>query len=195
MLESIFFYSAMIGGAFLLVQLAMLLLGADDGGDLDAGGDVDVDVDADGDGGHQDNGFWLLEVISFRTVATAASFFGLAGLTARSSGLNPAMSLAIAIAAGVAAMYAVYWAFRQLFRVLQSSGNEKIQNALGRTGSVYVPIPANDSGLGKVHVEVQGRIVEYQAVTSDEVKLATGTSIIVLDVVNADTVRVTRDAD
>ncbi|WP_425400736.1 hypothetical protein [Aeoliella sp.] len=198
MLESIFFYSATLGGAFLLLQLVMILFGVgDDAGDLDIGGDVDVDFDVDGVDGDastsHDHGLWLLEVISMRTVASAASFFGLAGLTARSAGLNPTISLGVATATGIAALYGVYWAFRQLFRVLQTSGNENIRNALGQPGTVYIPIPPNDEGLGKVHVELQGRTAEYQAMTSDEEKLATGTSVLVLEVVNADTVRVTRD--
>lgn len=197
MLESIYFYCSAIGGAFLIIQLLLILLVGDDGGDLDVGGDVnlDVDVDADGGSGHQDAGFWMLEVISFRTVASAAAFFGLTGLTATSSGLSPSVSLILATAAGIGAMYAVFWAFRQLFRVLQSSGNEKIRNAVGQNATVYVPIPAMDSGLGKVQVDLQGRTVEYQAVTSDESELATGSSALVIEIINSDTVRVTSSAD
>jgi hypothetical protein len=189
MLESIYFYSAVIGGACLLLQLVLLLLGGEDGGDLD--GDLDVDAG----GSHQDSSFWMLEAISFRTVASAASFFGLTGLATTSAGLSQQVSLVLAIAAGVGALYAVYWAFRQMFRVLQTSGNELIQNALGQPGSVYVPIPARNAGLGKVHIEMQGRTVEYQALTGDESPLGTGTSVYVMDIVNSDTVRVTKAED
>lgn len=197
MLESIYFYCSAIGGAFLVIQLLMILLVGDDGGDLDVGGDVDMDVDVDADSGsgHQDNGFWMLEVISFRTVASAAAFFGLTGLTATSSGASPTLSLVLASAAGVGAMYLVFWAFRQLFRVLQASGNEKIRNAIGQPATVYIPVPADDSGLGKVHVELQGRTVEYQAITSDEAQLATGANVLVLEIINSDTVRVTSAVD
>ncbi|QDU58207.1 hypothetical protein [Aeoliella mucimassa] len=189
MLETVYFYCAALGSAFLILQLLMLFLGGgNDGGDLDVGGDVDMDDTP----GH-DHGLWLLEVISMRTVASAASFFGLAGLSCLSAGLDSKVSLVVASATGIGAMYAVYWAFRQLFRVLQSSGNENIRNSLGHPGTVYLSIPANDQGLGKVHLEMQGRTVEYQALTSDSEQLPTGTSIVVLDIVNTDTVRVTKD--
>ncbi len=185
MLESVYLWCAGIGGIVLLFQVVMIFMGADDGGDFDVG-------DADGDFGGDDSGFWILEIFTLRTMAAAALFFGLAGMSASSAGLAPPVSLTIASAAGTAALYGVYWLFKATFRLLQTSGNENIDNALGEPAKVYVAIPASNSGAGKVHVVVQGRTAEYQAVTSDTNKLATGETVQVIEIINNDTVRVAR---
>ena len=67
---------------------------------------------------------------------------------------------------GLAAMYAVYWLFKQVYR-LQHTGTENIRNAIGASAVVYVPIPGKRAGAGKVTFRLQNRLVEYQAVTED----------------------------
>lgn len=192
-METTYFYTAALGGVILLFQLVSMFTGGDDGG-LD-GGDVDMDFDmgdGEGDGDHAgdtDAGYWILEIISLRTIAAAATFFGLAGLLGQAYALDPALTLVLACLAGFAAMYTVFWVFKQLFR-LQSSGSENVRNALGQPGQVYVPIPPEGHGMGKVHFEMQGRMVEYQATSIEDRTLATGEAIEVVGVVNSDTVQV-----
>lgn len=188
-METTYFYAAAIGGIFLLFQFASMFIGGDDSG-LDSGdADLDLDLDMGGDGGNTDSGWWIIEIISLRTLAAAATFFGLTGLGANAYGFSPAVTLVLAAIAGFASMYAVYWAFKQLFR-LQSSGSENVANALGRPAQVYVPIPAEGKGIGKVHFEMQGRMVEYQATSIEDRTLATGEAVEVVGIVNADTVQV-----
>jgi len=192
MLESVFLYAAVGGGVVLATQLAMMFLGMDDGG-LGEGADVggmDVDVDVDSDGATTDSvGFWFFEMISLRTLAAAAAFFGLVGGASNSLGWPPAVSMALAVAAGYAAMYGVYWTFKQLFR-LETSGNEDVRNAVGLPADVYVPIAPAGGAAGKVHVNQQGRTVEYQALTDGEQPLPTGAKVTITAVVSSDTVKV-----
>lgn len=218
MLGSVFVYCALFGGIFLLLQMLMMFVGGDHGadaghmdvgfdggdfhggfdGDVDAGFDGDMDAGVDGDvdvgqahaHGHS-SGSMFFEVFSLRTVAAAVTFFGLVGMAVHRSGGSDFQATAFGVIAGVAALYGLYWVFKQLFR-LQSSGNQDIRNALGVPASVYVPIPADNQGRGKVQFEMQGRIVEYQAVTDDAEKLATGESVYVRSIVDADTVLVSR---
>ncbi len=188
MLGTIYFYAATIGGVFLLLQLLFMFVGGEDGGE--GGGDADLDLDLGGDGAaDHDAGLWVLEIISLRTLAAAAMFFGLTGLTGQAYNFNENVTLALALFAGFAAMYSVYWAFKQLFR-LRSSGSEDIRNAVGRCGQIYVPVPPHGAGLGKIHFEMQGRIVEYQASSDEDRVLATGEHVEIVDVVNSDTVQV-----
>lgn len=187
-LSSVFLYCALVGGGLLLVQFAMMLMGMDDGGFgemADAGGFEMGDMDADGatDG----SGFWLLEMLSLRTLSAAACFFGLVGKASLSADQSPGVSLMLALVAGYAALYAVYWTFKQLFK-LETSGNEDIRNAVGLTGQVYIPIQANS--IGKIQIKLQGRTVEYQALTDHIERLATGEKVVVTDIVSSDTVKV-----
>lgn len=213
MLETIFMIAAIVGGTVMVCQFLLTLLGmGDDGADLgDADGfdgDVDFDGDFDGDvdGDHHNtfseaadaelqssNSSWLFGVISFRTLVAAAAFFGLSGMAARSMDYAPGPSLMIATAVGLAAMYGVYWLMQTIYR-LNSSGNQRIGNAVGRRATVYIPIPAERAGAGKVQLSMQNRIVEYQAVTEDDQPLKTGEAVEVVALVSNDTVKVSRIA-
>ena len=206
-LDTVFSITALIGGTVLVFQFVLMLLGMGgdsdlagaDGGDLSGGVDVGTDIPAGEPGWHEaadaDLGHpeapWFYEVLSLRTLSAAVTFFGLAGKTALAYGQPPMQSFVIATLAGVAATYIVYWLFKQVYR-LQQSGNENIRNAVGLAATVYVPIPPARAGTGKVTFRLQNRLVEYQAVTEDENRLATGEKVIVVAIVNSDTVRVAR---
>lgn len=145
---------------------------------------------ADADLGHP-GGHWFYEVLSLRTLSAAVTFFGLAGNTALAYGYSPLGSFMLATLVGLAAMYIVYWLFLQVYK-LQHTGTENIRNAIGAAAVVYVPIPGKRAGAGKVTFRLQNRLVEYQAVTEDENRLATGEKVVVVAIVNSDTVRVAR---
>ena len=184
MLDTLFLYTAIAGGALFAAQMFYFFLAGD--------GDLGVDADSShGDSGHHGDGFWFFEMISLRTIAAAATFFGVVGLTARSFGAEPKVAVLCAGMAGFAAMYSVYWTFRQLFR-LESSGTQDIFRAIGLPASVYLRIPANHQGPGKVLVDMQSRTVEYLAVTDDVEPIPSGANVWVVDIVNTETLRVTR---
>jgi membrane protein implicated in regulation of membrane protease activity len=215
MLNTIFLVAAVVGGTVMICQFVLTLLGmGHDGADLgDAGdladvhGDAHFDGDspegevsgdhhtsfataADGEYVHHDSS-WLFGVISLRTLVAAAAFFGVAGMAARSAEFSSGSSLVIAVSAGLAAMYGMYWLMRAIAG-LTSSGNERITNALGRRATVYIPIPPNGSGAGKVQLSMQNRIVEFQAVSEELDRLRTGETVEVTAVSGNDLVRVRR---
>ena len=196
MFESIFIYAALIGGIFLAIQFAMVFMGiGEDGGDAGGVGDgMDQGADhwsegADGDFDVPD-GRWFFEMFSLRSLAGAALFFGLVGKTALAFGVSQTSAVIYAAVAGGVALYAIYWIFKQVFR-LESSGNEDVRNAVGLPAKVYVPIPAAGSGAGKVQFKMQGRLVEYEAVSEDSAPLSTGQHVVITGVVSSNTVRVT----
>ena len=208
MVDNIFLFALLIGGTALVFQFVLMLMGlGDDGGDVPSAHGPDVattgsfDGDfindspdwheaADADLGHP-SAHWFYEVISLRTLSAAATFFGLAGKTSLAYGYSTLAASAIAITSGVAAMFIVYWLFKQVYR-LQHSGTENIRHAIGRPATVYVPIPGKRSGVGKVMFRMQDRLVEYQAVTEENDRLATGEKTVVVGIVNSDTVCVER---
>jgi len=196
----VFVVCAAIGGTILVFQFVLTMIGL--GGeafDLDVpDGDVDVDLDfdadvdapSDADLGHDAHvgSSWLFGVISFRSIVAALAFFGLAGLTAQSAELSPVKTLLVAVAAGAAAMYGVYWMMRGL-KSLRSEGTPRIQRAVGRHATVYVTIPGEQSGAGKIQMNVQSRTMEYLAMTSGE-KLAPGSKVVVVGLITPTTVEV-----
>lgn len=211
MLDIFFIITAVVGITVLACQFVLTLMGlGDHGGDVGDVGDVhsgdgfDGDVSThDGavdhhtsagtvaDGQMHPDSTWLFGVVTFRTMVSAAAFFGLAGMAALRSGFSSTSSLILAGAAGIAAMYVTYWSMRTIAG-LASSGNERIGNAVGRFATVYIPIPAGQNGAGKVQLSMQNRIVEFLAVTDDADRLPTGLKVEVVGVVGSDTVAVRR---
>lgn len=52
-----------------------------------------------------------------------------------------------------------------LLSMLKHEGNLHVENAIGRQGTVTLSIPEGRKGVGKVSVSVQGRLLEYHAIT------------------------------
>jgi hypothetical protein len=200
----------LIGGTLLVGQFLLMLLGL--GHDHDIGGHDFHDVgghDFHGDAhdahdaqdahdahdghdhhtGHDAYMVWFASVLTFRTLVAALTFFGVAGLAANAqSEESPFRNLAIAVAAGLGALLLVAYLMKSLSR-LKSDGTARIDRAVGQSGTVYLTIPAQKAGVGKVQVNVQNRTMEYQAVTPNA-ELPTGVKIVVVRVINSDTVEV-----
>ena len=195
MYQTTYLICAILGGSLLLCQFLVGLLGF--GGHHDAGGG---DHDFHGGDGHVDHGSqesqssWFIGVLSFRSLAAALTFFGLTGLTATANfNQEPPMALGLAVAAGAAALFAVASLMRALHR-LKSDGTVRIGRAVGQSGTVYLTIPGQKAGVGKVTLTLQNRTVEYQAITQDG-PLATGSKVIVTAVLSPDTVEVAPATD
>lgn len=215
MLGTIFLIAAAVGGTVMVCQFLLTLLGiGHDGGDAGLAGNVDVDAGGDllgdvgdlagdsqgnhhnswstaADGVQHPDSSWLFSVLSFRTLIAAAAFFGVAGRAALAMGASDVLALLVAAAAGWGAMYGMYWLMRSIAG-FASSGNERIGNAVGRRATVYIPIPAEGQGKGKIQISMQNRIVEFQAVTDEGERLRTGEPVEVIAVDGSDLVRVRR---
>lgn len=171
-LPLIFLVAAAGGGALLVLQIVATLIG----GDSDVDGDLDGDADLGG--GH----------LSFRTVVAFVTFFGIGGSAALSAGLAAWGALVVAVVAGSLAFWLVGLAMLQLSR-LRSSGNVDIRNAVGTEARVYLAVPAERSGTGAVTVPIQGRSMQYKAVTRGRA-IATGQLCKVVAVHAGDTLEV-----
>jgi len=95
--------------------------------------------------------------------------------------LGPLLSLPIGIVAGVAALVATAKITRSILR-LESDRTPAIEETIGERGTVYLTIPGGETGLGKVHVTLRGRLVELAAITKNDT-LPTGAAVEVVDTV------------
>ena len=183
-METAFLICALLGGTFVLCQLIAGFVGIGAEHDFDTGADHDLDHDQDS----ADHGNWFLGMLSTRALTSALLFFGLGGMTALYYHVDEPMAFGIAIGAGLLALYAVAVLMRSLAQ-LKHDGTTRVERSVGRTGTVYLRVPAARNGAGKIHLMLQNRTVEYQAVTPGG-ELPTGTPIRVVGVVNSDTVEV-----
>ena len=182
-METAFLVCAALGGTLLVCQFVAGLVGFGADHDFDADHDHDL---GGGDGGDHGNGF--LSLLSLRAGSAAVTFFGLGGLTAMYYGVEEPPAFAVALGSGAAALYAVAAAMKSLAG-LKADGTARVERSVGRPGTVYLRVPAAKAGPGKVHLMLQNRTVEYQAVTHGA-ELPTGTPVKVVAVVGPDTVEV-----
>jgi hypothetical protein len=194
-MDMMFLICATLGGTVFIFQFVMTLIGMGaEGADFpdDIPDDLPSDApDFDAEGGSfQDHGSTMFfSIISFRTVVAALTFFGLAGAASRAGDLGQALSLLIAVAAGGSAMYAVHWLMQLLHR-LGHEGNMRISQSVGKTGTVYIPIPPDQTGAGKIQLNLHDRIIEIAAVTNAGEILPTGARVEVIRMVSPRTLEV-----
>lgn len=151
-------------------------------------GGEDSDIDDMGDDGHGDasNLFTLRNMIAFFTM------FGWSGLAAYKSGLSNAWVIITAVASGVLLVAVLYFIMTRTAK-LRHSGTLQMKNAVSQVGETYLRIPAQRNGIGKVQVQVQGRLMELEAMTDDGEDIATGKPIKVLSTINERILLVTSD--
>lgn len=188
---TIYKYCAIVGGVLVGMQLVLQLLGLGGDHDVDAHADVDVDHgDLHGEAGTEGHGNVFAGVLSFKALSAFAGVFGLVGLTIWDS-LGQAARISAAAGAGVASMFLVAWTMRGLAR-LNASGTVNVRNAVGTRATVYLRIPGQCKGRGKVTVEIQGRSMEFPAITDGDT-LETGMQVTVEAVEGDDVLKVARN--
>ena len=181
--HAIYKYSAIVGCTLVLLQVILQVVGL--AGDTDIDGEHGDMDHAHGTDGH---GNLFFGILSFKALCAFAGIFGLTGLATDDSDMGTSARAALATGAGFVGMLFVAWMMRSIAR-LQASGTVKVQNAVGRTGTVYLTIPAENKGSGKVTVEIQGRSMEFPAVTAGE-EIRTGVRVTVTAVEGDETLRV-----
>jgi len=173
--EKIYWAISILSSFFFVIQLALTFLGAD--AEVDIEMEISTDLEVDGDTGMGFQFFSLKNLLGFFTL------FGWTGLGCLDMGLGLFPTLAISSASGLVAMSIMATIFYFMSR-LTDSGTLNMKNALGKTGTVYLVIPAKRAAAGKINLEVQGRNIEVNAITDDESDIPTGSVISVLEIVN-----------
>ena len=151
---------------FVLQTIVSFFVGVD-------GGEGDFDLDADG--GSQF--FTIKNLIAFFTM------FGWAGLAAYKAGLDNGLVIVIALAAGISMVLIMYGLMRNANK-LRHSGTLDTQNAINKIGETYLRIPAKRGGIGKIQIQVQGRLMELDAMTDDAEDIVTGRPVQVVSTLN-----------
>jgi len=157
----------------LVVQTILLLFGiggddADaDGIDLNGNGEIDTPGDGGADG---------LALFSIRGIMAMAAVGGWSGLVMHEAGINVTVTVLLACAFGFMALVGVAYLMKLSVK-LQDNGTINLGHAIGKVGVVYIPIPENMKGIGKVNITVQERLIEVNAVTETDRRLSTGESV------------------
>ena len=181
-MTTFFFTCALVGGVLLLAQLVFGSLGAEHDTATHDGALTHLHQSA-----HETSSG--LQLFSVRALTAAVAFFGIGGLGAISLRASTALVIIAAALLGAMGMFGVAVSMRAMLG-LQRDATLDIRNAMGKIGTVYVPVPGALGGVGKVTLAVQGRTVEYQAVTLEGSVLPTGAPVVVVGIRDDDTLEV-----
>ena len=172
LIQQIFALIALPSTLLIVIQTVLMLIGI--GGDSGADADVDIDdgIEVPDDG---------LAIFSVRGVTSMLCITGWVAVALLETSLPQGVSIAIAIACGVATLIGMAYLMRAIYR-LQSSGNIDIENCVGKIGEVYIPIPSTGNGSGKINLTVQEKFSEFTAITTSGEQLKTGAFVRVVAV-------------
>ena len=167
---------AIFASIIVIIQTTMSFIGM---GDIDTG-DADIDFDSDADGDSMDDA-GAMHLVSIRNVFYFLLGFGWAGVSFWNTIPNAFLLGAIAALVGCLFVAIFIFLFRQMMK-LQSNGVFDINDAVGKVCDVYLRIPAQNQGLGKVQISFNGSVQELNARTSGE-QIPSGAKVRVLRVI------------
>ena len=119
----------------------------------------------------------------FLSIQNLSAFFmmlGWVGLAMmRSSGFGPIPATAAGILAGFVSASILMKVTNSLMKLSQT-GTARTTSAIGKTGRVYLRIPAD--GDGQIEVDVDGRLKVCDAISADGTEIKTDSQVFVIDV-------------
>lgn len=177
--QQVFWGISIVFSILFLIQFVFSLIGLDADADMD--GDMDMSGDVD-----TDPGFGLdadFTILSVRSIIAFFTFFGWTGVLVLNAGRDVYTAIGLSLVSGTIAMVVVGYLI-YLFSKLSEDGNIEMESAIFNTGKVYLTIPAEESGQGKIHITIGNSFREINAVTKNLSPLPTGASIRVIEVID-----------
>lgn len=167
--HQVFWFIAIVFSILLLIQIIMLIIGFE----TETSDAVDHPIDSPG----VEHEFSALSV---RSIIAFFTFFGWTGVLTMNNHLGIWLSVFFATLAGLAAMFVVAWLMFK-FAQLEQSGTLNLYHALNQAGEVYIPVPPNKTGRGRITLMIDGRSREMDAMTEGG-PLKTGQPVRVTDI-------------
>ena len=184
LISQIFALIAIPATLVLLIQTILMFIGIDS--DSDAS-DISLGDSIDGDGLDVEIGDELsdiadmadLKIFTLRGLVAFFVVFGWVGYVMNNGGAALWLTILVSAVCGFAMMTALAFMMRYVMK-LRSDGNIDNKNAIGVSGRVYLTIPAERQGEGKINILVQGSYIERDAVTDEKEPIKTGSEIVVV---------------
>jgi hypothetical protein len=167
----IFWMVAAISSLIFIVQTIMTFTGTDstDG----------ISADFDGDLSGTDSPFQLF---SFRNLINFLLGFSWAGISFYETISNKSVLVLIAFLIGTSFLVAFFFIIKQIQKLAEDN-TFSIGTTIQKTGQVYITIPANKNGKGKIQISVNGAVHELDAITNGDI-LTSGEMIRVVQVID-----------
>jgi hypothetical protein len=146
-------FMALPASLIFVIQSVMTFAG------MDSHDGVDADFDSDFHGGDAP-----FQLFTFRNLINFLLGFSWSGISFYALIDNRVILISVSVLVGAVFIAFFFMVIRQIER-LGEDNSFRIANALHKTGSVYLTIPGEKKGTGKVQVSVNGAFHELEAVT------------------------------
>ena len=163
----------------MILQTVMIFIGMAGHSDVDMVDDNGIDGVFGNDAPDAPDGSFGDSGLRIFTVRGMVAFFavgGWTGLSALSISGSAAAAIITAFIAGTLALLLVAWFFKWAAS-LNENGTLQMDSAVGKAGEVYITIPPDMSGTGKINVIIQGRLTEAEAMTDSDRPLKYGETV------------------
>jgi hypothetical protein len=166
-----FWYIALPTSLVFIIQTIMTFIGADASDGLAA--------DFDGDLNGADAPFQLF---SLRNLINFLLGFSWTGISFYNSIANKSLLIALSLAVGILFLCLFFIIIKQLQKLAEDN-SFNIANTLNKTAEVYLTIPENKKGKGKIMVSVKGSFHELDAMSETQ-KIQTGAVVKIVKIEN-----------
>lgn len=166
-----FWFVAIPTSIIFLIQTIMTFLGVDSSDGLEA--------DFDGNLSEVDAPFQLFSLRNLINFLLGFSWTGISFYTTIS---NPILLVALSVFVGVLFIYLFFMAMKKIQKLAENN-SFNILNTLNKTAEVYLTIPENKNGKGKIMISVNGAFHELEAMTEKE-KIQSGSVVKVVKIEN-----------
>lgn len=166
-----FWFVAIPTSIIFLIQTIMTFIGVDSSDGLEA--------DFDGNLSEVDAPFQLFSLRNLINFLLGFSWTGISFYTTIS---NPILLVALSVFVGVLFIYLFFMAMKQIQKLAENN-SFNIRDTLNKTAEVYLTIPENKKGKGKIMISVNGTFHELEAMTEKE-KIQSGSVVKVVKIEN-----------
>lgn len=170
-LEKAFWFIALPASLIFIIQTIMTFIGVDanDGTSPDFDGDFDA-TDAP------------FQLFSLRNLINFLLGFSWTGISFYKTITNQAILISVSFLVGALFVYLFFMIIKQVQKLAEDN-SFTMKETIGKTASVYLRIPGNKLGYGKVQLSVRGSFHEINAVTAED-ELPTGTMIRIVELLD-----------
>ncbi len=160
-----FWIIAIAASLVFVIQTILTFVGADaaDG----------IEADFEGDLSGADAPFQLF---SLRNLTNFLLGFSWSGIAFYNTIGNVFLLVAICVLVGALFVFAFFIIIQQVQKLAEDN-SFKLTDTLNKTAEVYLTIPANKAGKGKVMVSVRGAFHELDAITENHAAITTGSLV------------------
>lgn len=162
-----FWYIALVTSLVFLVQTILTFIGSGHGSDVstDFSGDIQHDTP--------------FQLFSLRNLINFLLGLGWGGVAFYNSIENKTVLILVAVLIGLGFVILFFFLILQILKLTEDN-TFKIDSLIGKVGEVYLTIPANMSGMGKILISANGSNHELQAMTEAEESIHSSQSVRVI---------------